>query len=572
MNIDMRRMKNKSIISKPREFEIELKPHEIEGGYIYIPIDFRDEIKQKIEGDVKLIGRNNTFFSKIKMDRNGRIYTTLSDNKKINTLSDWFRSIKAAEGDVLKIKIETVENKNIMTIEHVSRFSPKLAHRDKSVQYSGFGGVIDLMRFSKEIGIGAMAKIISIGSILDKILARSIQRAYSPEMVCDMRINECISSIKNDPKLVMFFDEYWNSSDMRRLFSHKPIQLIRPPLEETNEEEQVGQFQLIDIEDIENLDQKVLELIKQNQLSTLTSKYHLLLERVPILKNSVEDLFSMLPEQKEDAQVNEKMKKQELNRILEFVKESLDDDQVQKELEELIIDVIEDPLPLIQSFIGTGLPFVIDNAKSKIEHVISVTGLTLKGYNKLIDLIAHYRLLTNAYRIYWCPHHDTNPFYLIAIAPIAKFNALCPHCNQQLKSMGVSYIDSRLFKFMRHKDGLMTIALAWYLQKKNIKWEANRIEENNEFDLIAHNGDRTIYIETKTLYHDNDLMAFRRKMMDGLKKFEIKKKKIEGPNNEVKRDWIFVVNLPSDVLAKFYIKSEEGIKIISVDDFVKTIA
>jgi len=571
MNVNAVIMKKGQDILKPQEFEIELKRHEIEGGYIYIPSDIRDKIKENIDGDVKLIGRNDTFFSKIKIDQNGRIYTILSNNKKINTLSDWFRTINAVEGDILRIKIETGEKKHIMVIEHLSRFSHKLANNDEAFQYSGFSGLINLMQIPREIGIGGMAKILSIGSVLDKIITRSIKRAYSPEMVYNMKIEECISSIKNDPKLVMFFDEYWNSSDMRRLFSQRPVQLIKPPMEETDEEQQIGQFQFIDIEDIENLNQEVLETIKQNQLSELSSKYHLLLEKYSILKNSVEDLFSMIPDNKDEEQANEKMRKKELNRILEFIKESVDDEHIQKELENLIIDVIEDPLPLIQSFIGLGLPYLINKAKSNVEHVTSVTGLTPKNYNKLINQLSNYQLLTNAYRIYWCPHHDKDPFYTIAIAPIAKFNAICPRCDQQLKSMGASFIDSRLFKYMRHKDGLMTIALAWYFQKKNFRWEANKIEENNEIDLIAHTGDKVIYIEVKTLFHDNDLMAFRRKMMDGLKKFEIKKKKIEESGNKKESDWIFVVNLPSEVLAKFYIKSNEGIKIISVDEFTKII-
>ena len=98
-------MKKKEIVLSDQEIEIRLKRHEIEGGYIYIPKRLRAWMKENLNGDVRLVSRNNTFVSKIKMDNNGRIYTILS-NKGVNTLSDWFRANEAEEGDILRIRNE----------------------------------------------------------------------------------------------------------------------------------------------------------------------------------------------------------------------------------------------------------------------------------------------------------------------------------------------------------------------------------------------------------------------------------------------------------------------------------
>jgi len=358
---------------------------------------------------------------------------------------------------------------------------------------------------------------------------------------------------------------------MRALFSHRPVQLILPKEAGLDNEEQMRNFILIDIDDGENLDLNSLDLIKQSQLSQLTSKYHLLLEQYSVLKGSAENLFSMMPEGTGDEQVSERAKKKALNKILEYIRKTIEKKEIQEELGNLIVDIFQDPIPLIQSFIGVGLPQFVNEGKRSMDHVINVTGMTLNGYSKTIDQLSNFQLLTNVLRLYWCPHHQNDSFYLIAFAPISKFKAKCPRCDQDLKSMGSSMIDSRLFRFMRHKDGLMTIAIAWYLQKKNYKWEANKYYDENEIDLVAHTNKKRFFIETKTLQYDNDLTAYRRKILDSLKKFEVKKKAIGDNNESAKDEWLLIVNLPSAALSKYFVKSTEGVKIISIDDFPKTL-
>jgi len=563
-------MKKKADNSTILEFEIELKRHAIEGGYIYVPNHFRKNILKGLDGNVLLKGRTETFISKFKMDDNGRIYTILSD-KKINTIGDWYRTINASEGDILKIQIDTSREKPKMIVEHISKYHNKMARYERPASWTGFRNIVDLMQLSKEIGLGSMAKLVSIGTTLDEIFSKSIQRSFSPEQMNDASIDECVRSIKNDPKLLMFFDEYWNSKEMRALFSHRPVQLILPKDTETDNEGQIGNFVLVDIDDAENLDPNSLDLIKQSQLSQLTSKYHLLLEHYSVLKESVENLLSMLPESTDDEQVSDRARKKALNKILGYVKETIENKEIQEELGNIIVEIIQDPIPLVQSFIGVGLPHLVDEGKRSMDHIINVTGMTVNGYSRTIDQLSNYQLLTNVIRIYWCPHHHKDPFYMIAFAPISRFKAKCPRCDQDLKSMGSSMIDSRLFRFMRHKDGLMTIAIAWYLQKKNYRWVANKYYDENEIDLVAYTDKKTYFIETKTLQYDNDLTAYRRKILDSLKKFEVKKKVIgdnkEGPEGE----WLLVVNLPSESLSKHFVRSNEGVKIISIDDFPKTL-
>jgi len=127
-------------------------------------------------------------------------------------------------------------------------------------------------------------------------------------------------------------------------------------------------------------------------------------------------------------------------------------------------------------------------------------------------------------------------------------------------------LNSALFRLMRHKEGMMGVAIAWLLRKRGITWEATKYIKEQEMDLIADIDGRKIVIENKAFLSDNDKGALNRKISSDLIRFEKKFIALNGTVDGKPTDWYFIVNLPKELLESLPIKPKHGVRLISVDD------
>jgi len=541
-------------------FDLTLNEHSIHGGYIYIPLKYRHLLLVDLNKKLHLIHQRDDFPISWKLDSNGRLMAD-SSKGELKTLREWFQETDAKAGDTMRFGESDEDNLFVeLILQQEIRY-----HRHSNKNQSLVSTSENLYSIVNTIGMRDMFKLATIGSELESILKEGMDKALNAELCTNQPIDQCVRLISHDPQLMRFFDKYWESTDFKRVFSYRPIQLIFDT--GTEEEEPSKNLILIDFQTPTPVDLAQLEKIKDVQHSRLALKYNRLLEEYDQLAPAFKSLmaeFQEIPAEDNSA------KAQLLSSFLDLAKDTLRKPDIHDGLADIIKDLFHDPIPMFQSLMGLFLPEGIKRAKDAMEHIAEVCRLTPEQYGKLINDLSEMKLLSNACRIHWCPYHVQDPFYSLSVLPTNRFMGTCPQCGQQLSSVGWSMINSDIFHFMRHKDGLISIAIAWYSQKNGWSWKSNQTLDGQEIDLMLQKQKNTIYIETKTLMFDNDYSALRRKILEELRKFERKRNVIKTEPGS-KNYFLFVLNLPHDILATLKLRTDADVSLISIDDFKDTL-
>lgn len=475
------------------------------------------------------------------------------------SLRQWFKETNAKSNDVLRFGQEDIKEDRLF-IELIPQAA--IPYRGESTKNQSLISISEgIFGIAKSIGMRNMLKLASIGTRLEEIFKEGTDKALNAELYTNQPIDQCVKLISHDTLLMRFFDKYWESSEFKRVFSYRPIQLI---LETDNpNEELTKRFTFVDLQTPTPLDLSPIEKIKDIQRARLELKYHRLLEEYDLLVPAFKTLMADI---EEISGGDDSAKANLLAEILDLANNTLKNPEIHNELVGLIRDLFHEPIPMIQALMGMYLPEELKKAESNLQHILQVCRLTRDHYGKMIDALSDMKILSNAYRFHWCPFHAQDPFYSLSIIPTTRFAGTCPQCGQQLSSIGWSMINSDLFYFMRHKDGLMTIAIAWFAQKNGWEWKSNLHLDGQEIDLQLRKQKTIVYIETKSLMFDNDYSALRRKILEELHKFE-KKRAIIKSEPDSKYLWLFILNLPGDLLATLKLRSDADVSIISVEDF-----
>ena len=76
-------------------------------------------------------------------------------------------------------------------------------------------------------------------------------------------------------------------------------------------------------------------------------------------------------------------------------------------------------------------------------------------------------------------------------------NVNCPRCGQQMNYSAILWLDDVLRKYLLMRDGLLTIAVAHLLRKRNIKFDSSVKDDQFEYDFICETKKDKVLVECK---------------------------------------------------------------------------
>ncbi len=106
-------------------------------------------------------------------------------------------------------------------------------------------------------------------------------------------------------------------------------------------------------------------------------------------------------------------------------------------------------------------------------NLLSVQQIQAKEYRDILYELYTLKLINNLGTVFWCMHCQDGPFVCTTTSRISPthLKMMCPKCDKPVAIGTVHNINPTIEESILHQDGLVSVALAWLLKERDIKFE-----------------------------------------------------------------------------------------------------
>lgn len=554
---------------------IYLPTHTIDGGYIYISKKIIKKFPKKPFPGIFQFGNETLRFSAF-LDSNNRlrIDTSLPDTNSLYSLYKKYK-IKPGYKVIINIRTEKREKKWIFIFQPRSKRIDKkqeepLVAPSLTNQFSAFSSIV------QNIGMRNFLKGISIMSELNTLFTKTYKEVLDPTYLIKYSINDCIDEIQKDIRLHAFFNMYWQSSSVRRLFSYRAEDVLPQPFDkDTNEiENNIDElssplFYIPVVAPLSDEDIKAVKDIHNRILLELTHRYQTLVSSFRNILYYFSDHISEFEKLEEN--LNEADLKLLIGEILDKISKEIQKKEIRNDLKKLIKDFIQDWGWLFPRVFWFYIEKQIKTTDKWMSELSYRCKLDINTIYEAFDSLIENDVLRPLILICWCKKHPEKPQYSISTGIGSKGRYFCGICHDEMKCLIVTSIHPSILKFLKHHDGLPLIASAWLAQKDGLQWETNYTNKDIEIDLwIAnHKGSKSAIFEFWITNVVEDSRAFIRRLNNKKHQLDKNMEKLDGKINKISiNDKYLVVNTSKSNLSGLLKqqKLKDEFKVISIDE------
>ena len=169
--------------------------------------------------------------------------------------------------------------------------------------------------------------------------------------------------------------------------------------------------------------------------------------------------------------------------------------QLKKELEASTKNWIKEfksnPMNLFESLFDMRIPnlylAIHNDASPHVGSVLKKIHLSLDNYNQILSLLYTLKLIKRQDSVFRCDECFDEPQLLNSSSIIGsnRMNINCPRCGKQMNYSAILWLDDFLGACLSYKDGLLSVAIACMLKKKNITFKSSVKDDKFEYDFIC---------------------------------------------------------------------------------------
>lgn len=175
-------------------------------------------------------------------------------------------------------------------------------------------------------------------------------------------------------------------------------------------------------------------------------------------------------------------------------------------------DLIESLMSYILSVAKSGMlmDLFIELPISRLNNLLSATGISHSDYTDALGTLVNFELVLSQFTLFWCDECSPIPRTLFApyIERPSKLEMNCPTCSKKMNTVSLLEPCEEIINWLNAKDGLLAVLVGYALEREELNWNANILEER-ETDLFVELVNHDMIIETKVhrIYQEKDREA-----------------------------------------------------------------
>lgn len=144
-----------------------------------------------------------------------------------------------------------------------------------------------------------------------------------------------------------------------------------------------------------------------------------------------------------------------------------------------------------------------------LENLCKVRGLDFKEYESTLIDLYRFGLINNQITAFWCENCIEDLQIILSESKIApsKLEMRCLKCGSEMIAVAMIELNEFLVQSILSKDGLLGVAVAWLLEKKEFQWEYS-VYNDREKDFICDVSQGKVLIEVKMHRFPESIRSF----------------------------------------------------------------
>ncbi len=353
----------------------------------------------------------------------------------------------------------------------------------------------------------------------------------------EFKENELLNEINESLELSLFFKRLFTNADYQKLFFLHREQLF--PSTGSNVVPLIFWHNIEGVEDpdsalsiiatvseMEDISRQQTESLMTNLFPTKFGEYLMsafIFWMMQLIKQN-EQLKKLL----EDPDLNLEKIRQVVVKLYSSSEKITVDNSVQKsidsQLNEMFGKSIANMLTQVTSLSNIFPDPLITYHLAGYEHLnqlLTVADLTTDEYYRLLVDLYALKVVYVAHTVFWC--HNCQDEHLVFktksnLSP-HHMRVNCPRCRKRMAVSTVLELDPVIHDSIFSKDGLLGIAVAWFLQNNKLKVELQAYNEH-EYDMICYTDKGNILVECK-MHRIPDERLVRTWLQQDLKQLDV---------------------------------------------------
>jgi len=181
--------------------------------------------------------------------------------------------------------------------------------------------------------------------------------------------------------------------------------------------------------------------------------------------------------------------------------------------------------------------------------ILNLIKIKKEDYDNILEKLQDLDLIESQFTYSICQLCKYNDFqYFVSlsnmyISDLKSTKIICPQCEELMTIRSLLFLHPLISKIIVYfPDGLLSVAIAWYFEKNNIKWEHSIYGENSirekDFIIETSNG-KNILLECKVIKRKENENSMKIVFKDAIK--QITEQLIDLRKNEKRIDYCLVV-------------------------------
>lgn len=139
-------------------------------------------------------------------------------------------------------------------------------------------------------------------------------------------------------------------------------------------------------------------------------------------------------------------------------------------------------------------------------NLLSVQQIQANEYRAILFELYTLKLIDNLGTVFWCMHCQDEPFICTTTSRISPthLKMMCPKCDKPVAIGTVYDVHPTIKESILHQDGLLSVALAWLLKERDIKFEPSICSSEYENDFLCETPNGKVLIECRMHMTDRD--------------------------------------------------------------------
>jgi len=165
--------------------------------------------------------------------------------------------------------------------------------------------------------------------------------------------------------------------------------------------------------------------------------------------------------------------------------------------------VKSNPMKFIESLLDMQIPniriSIHEDAGSHVGSILKKLEMNMEEYNRVLSHLYGLKLIKRQDSIFRCENCIDDPQLLKSSSMIGpnRMTIKCPRCGQQMSYSAILWIDELLKDCLLNKDGLLSVAVAHILKKREINFKSSVQDEKFEYDFICETKKGKVLAECK---------------------------------------------------------------------------